>query len=310
MPDETDGLAEYKKQRREDLCGLEDKMKTRIISAAIGLPILGVILFFYHTIAFNIAIALICILGVYEMLHSTKYVSNPVILASSLVYAAAVPFFNIELLQGKLVMLTGVLVIVYLCVLFAKHETMKFEQIAVAFTVSVLIPFALTSFVYIRDAHPKVGIYYILLIFMCAWISDAGAYFIGRVFGKHKLAPTISPKKTIEGAVGGVFFCIVFNIAYTFVYIEIMRNMNVQIEANLIGLLIISVVASLIGIFGDLSASIIKRQTGIKDFGNVIPGHGGIIDRFDSVLLTAPFLFLISEVVDVISIMNVTTIID
>jgi phosphatidate cytidylyltransferase len=285
-------------------------MKTRIISAVIGLPILGVLLFFYDTIAFNIAIALVCVIGVYEMLHSTKYVSNLAILIVSLIYAAAVPFFNIDFLQGKLVMLTGILVVVYLCILFAKHQTIQFEQVAIAFTASVLVPFALSSFVFVRDAHPNVGLYYILLIFMCAWISDAGAYFIGRVFGKHKLAPNISPKKTIEGAIGGIFFCLVFNIAYTYIYMVIMENMGVKVEANLIILLIISIIGSLIGIFGDLSASIIKRQTGIKDFGNIIPGHGGIVDRFDSVLFIAPFLYLISEVFPIISIVTTSIKID
>ncbi len=275
-------------------------MKTRIISAAVGIPILIAVLFFYNTITLNIAIALVCLIGVYEFLHSTKYVTNPAVLVFSMVFAAVIPFTNIPMLKEKRILIIMIYIVAMIVILFTRHSTLKFEQIAVAFTVSVLIPFALSSFVFIRDAYP-VGVYYILLIFLCGWITDAGAYFIGRVFGKHKLAANISPKKTIEGAVGGVVFCVIFNVAFTYVFTVITED-SFHLEANLVALLVITFAASVIGIFGDLFASIVKRQTGIKDFGNVIPGHGGIIDRFDSVLFIAPFVYVMCDFMPILSV--------
>ena len=275
------------------------KMKTRLLSAVIGIPILIAVLFFYDTIVLNIAIALICMIGVYEFLHSTKYVANPVILVCSMLFAGMIPFMNFELMKDRTTLVMLVYIVILIAILFARHNTLKFEEIGVAFTVSVLVPFALSSFVFVRDKYDG-GIFYILLIFLCAWISDAGAYFIGRVFGKHRLAPTISPKKTIEGAVGGVIFCVIFNVAFTYGYTVITED-SLHLEANLIALIVVSFVGSIIGIFGDLFASIVKRQTGIKDFGNIIPGHGGIIDRFDSVLFIAPFIYVMCDIWPIMS---------
>lgn len=275
-------------------------MKTRILSAVIGIPILIAVLFFYDTIVLNIAIAVICIVGVYEFLHSTKYVTNPVVLVVSMLLAGVIPFIRMPFMLDRTTLIVLVYIVCLVVVLFARHNTLRFEQIAVAFTVSVLVPFALSSFVFVRDRYDG-GLYYILLIFLCAWICDAGAYFIGRVFGKHKLSPTISPKKTVEGAVGGVVFCVIFNVAFTYVFTVVTED-SMHLEANLLALLVVSVLGAVIGIFGDLFASIVKRQTGIKDFGNIIPGHGGVIDRFDSVLFIAPFIYVMCDLLPIMSV--------
>lgn len=272
-------------------------MKTRIITALIGLPILGVILFFYDTVALNIALALVGAMAVYEMTYNTRLVTNKGLVLVSMLYALFVPFSQINAVEPYAKLVLMVYVVALVCILFARHNALSFQQVAVSFTVAMTIPFALSCLVFVRDLQPQnvklgLGLYYIILILICAWISDAGAYFIGRAFGKHKMAPTISPKKTIEGAVGGVVFCVIFNIAFTYVYFEIMKSSGTVVEANLIYLTVISVVGSLVGILGDLTASIIKRQCGIKDFGNIMPGHGGIVDRFDSILFIAPFLYV------------------
>ncbi len=279
-------------------------MKKRIITALIGLSILFVVLCFNHTIVLNIAIAVIAVLAVYEILHNTKYITDPALLIISLIYAVLMPFSHTKALEPYSELITMMFIVLLLIVLFRKHKTLPFQQVAICFTSTLLISYALSSIAFVRDVlgddrQIGLGLYYIIFIFICAWVSDAGAYFIGRTFGKHKLAPTISPKKTIEGAIGGIVFCVIFNIAFTFVYFDILKNDKIVLEVNLLNLVILSFVASLIGIVGDLSASIIKRQTGLKDFGTIMPGHGGALDRFDSILFIAPFLFVMLQIFEI-----------
>ena len=121
----------------------------------------------------------------------------------------------------------------------------------------------------------------IWLVVLTAFGTDIFAYFTGYLFGKHKLCPSISPKKTKEGALGGVFGSVILSLAFILI---------VQPDLLIHGL-VIGVLGSIISQFGDLTASIIKRKIGIKDYGNLIPGHGGVLDRFDSVLFTAPFVY-------------------
>ena len=138
------------------------------------------------------------------------------------------------------------------------------------------------------------AIYFILLILCFAWGGDTAAYFTGRAFGKHKLAPRVSPHKTVEGAVGGVLGSMLAGVLLTFVYNQLsgrfdLFSINVTVRHYLV-LLVLGAVASVLGIFGDLFASAVKRQAGIKDYGTIFPGHGGILDRFDSVMFIAPFV--------------------
>ena len=123
----------------------------------------------------------------------------------------------------------------------------------------------------------------LLIPFIMAYCSDTGAYFIGVCFGKHKMCPNISPKKSWEGFVGGIAVAVLVMLAYALL---LARTTDLQI--NLVMALVYGLVGALGSVFGDLMMSVIKRQAGIKDYGKLIPGHGGILDRFDSVLITAP----------------------
>lgn len=141
--------------------------------------------------------------------------------------------------------------------------------------------------------HQNFGSYIYMLCFFCAWSSDTAAYFTGRAFGKHKLCPEISPKKTVEGAVGGVVFCVIFVLCYTFI---ISRILNVRMQV--FNIIIAAILMSVVSMLGDLIASLAKRHYNIKDYGNLFPGHGGMLDRFDSVFATAPILFILYTVFD------------
>ena len=130
-----------------------------------------------------------------------------------------------------------------------------------------------------------------LIAVLSAWVADAGAYFAGTFFGKHKLCPNISPKKTIEGAIGGVVVDVLVMLLCGVLFTELYYQG--QAKADYLVLFIIGFFGAALSILGDLSFSIIKRSCHIKDFGQVIPGHGGILDRFDSVIFTAPFVYLL-----------------
>ena len=128
----------------------------------------------------------------------------------------------------------------------------------------------------------KTGIYYLLLLINFSSVCDTGAYFIGSFFGKHKLCPEISPKKTVEGAIGGIGSSLIVSVILALCFGN---------KGHLVVTLIATVLLCIVGIMGDLFASTIKRSVGLKDYSNLIPGHGGILDRFDSMLLIAPVLY-------------------
>ncbi len=128
------------------------------------------------------------------------------------------------------------------------------------------------------------------LVFLCSWITDSFAYFCGSFFGKHKLIPKISPKKTVEGSVGGTLFCGIFCAVYGIIVAAVFH-----LTVNYAALLISGIFLSVVSQIGDLNASYIKRSHDIKDFGNIFPGHGGMLDRFDSVIAVVPFLYILTR---------------
>ena len=135
------------------------------------------------------------------------------------------------------------------------------------------------------------GTVIIIFPFIAAWITDTFAYFSGRFFGKHKLSPLISPNKTIEGSIGGILGCILAVIAYKYIA-QIIWGLSLDIIYSIA----VIIPASIIAQIGDLSFSYLKREFKIKDFGTILPGHGGILDRFDSLLFAAPFVEILFNI--------------
>lgn len=267
-------------------------MKQRAISAVVALSILAVVLFLYNTIFFNIAIALVGTTAVFELLHPTGYVKSKLVLAFSLVYAFIVPFFSTMEVPGLQIWVSLSYFAALFAVLLGSRLQVRFEEIATAFFISLVVPIALAIVVLMRDRYDH-GLFYTFLICIAAWISDTAAYFTGRFFGKHKLAPLISPKKTVEGAVGGVAAGAIFFLLSCFVYQQIMAYFyDTQIIIIWYRAIWVGMFCSAMGVVGDLMASVVKRQTNLKDFGKIMPGHGGVMDRFDSFLFVAPTLYL------------------
>jgi phosphatidate cytidylyltransferase len=134
------------------------------------------------------------------------------------------------------------------------------------------------------------GLYLAFLVFLCSWGCDTCAYCVGMLIGKHKMSPKLSPKKSVEGAVGGVVGSALLTALYSYIFREQMNLTTTEI-----GLLaLIAAISGLISMVGDLTASAIKRNYEIKDYGHLIPGHGGILDRFDSMIITAPIIYYLA----------------
>jgi phosphatidate cytidylyltransferase len=265
---------------------VSDVMLSRILVAIVGIPFLIAVLLLFPPIVLPVVLALLCAIAVHEALYATGAVRHKGIIGAAMVLALFIPFwlyFGGNILVG---MCAVFLFWVALCMMtIASDQTVTFGQMGMAFVSGLIIPMLLSSFVLIADLeHEK---FLILLPFVSAFTSDAFALFAGMAFGKHKLAPKLSPKKTVEGSVGGfagsVLCCVAYGLLVQAVW---------GFQPNFPVLALYGLVASLVSQLGDLSFSYIKREFGIKDYGHLLPGHGGVLDRFDSVIFCAPFTYI------------------
>ena len=202
-------------------------------------------------------------------------------------YVAAVAYyFLLRLNRADLVTMLCILYLILIMVIYVfSYPKYRSEQIMLAFFGLFYVAFML-SYVYQIRMLPQ-GAFLVWLVFICSWGCDTCAYCVGMLFGKHKMAPKLSPKKSVEGAVGGVVGAALLGVLYAFA----MNRFVPGAEADALQYAILCAVGALISMVGDLAASAIKRNHDIKDYGNLIPGHGGILDRFDSVIFTAPIIY-------------------
>lgn len=262
-------------------------MKMRIITAVVAIPLLLAVLLVAPKLLAALLCAAVCALGAYELLKNTGLVKHVRLLAYSMVSAFAVSlwsFYGMNPLWGRF----GILVffaLMFMEMMLAQTK-LRFERVGMCVVGGLLVPYLLSALV--RIFAMGNGRYFVLIPFVVGFLSDSGAYFIGCKFGKHKLAPVISPKKSVEGVIGGVASAVVGMVIYGLVMQFAFRFRISYANAVLYGFL-----GALCGVFGDLCFSVVKRQTGIKDYGNIIPGHGGVLDRFDSIILIAPVMELL-----------------
>lgn len=271
-------------------------MKTRIISGVVAAILVAGLLvlnsFFSTTVV--IALAVLAAIAVYEMLWCTGAVKVKTPVFAAMIYAAAILWFSFNSFATT-TMVT--LIYVFFVAIFAVigHKKFDMPQLAMAISMPLIISFAFICLAELINFGSKAGLLYFVLLFNFACVTDIGAYFVGSFFGKHKLAPEISPKKTIEGAVGGVV-CSVIGTVITCLVFQIILDRSI----NILLLAAVTPIFSVLGMFGDLFASVIKRYFGIKDYGNIMPGHGGVLDRTDSILFIAPAFLLLLTYVSVI----------
>jgi len=240
-----------------------------------------------------VIISALSVVAVYEMLVATKYIKNKVLSVLSLCFVFLVPVvFIIENLRYNLPLICCFFLLFLFMIMIYKHERVSFEAVSLVGFVSICIPLSLSCLLFIKIISEEHGMFLMIFTLLVIWIGDAGAYFTGTLFGKHKMAPKISPKKSWEGFVGGLILSGLIGFAAPFVYEFIYEfRFDTAIETNKIFFAVTAVICSALGVVGDFSASLVKRQCAVKDFGNIMPGHGGVLDRFDSVLFAAPFMY-------------------
>ena len=259
-------------------------MKTRILVAAIGLPLLLAVVLLLPTVGTAILVAAMSILAVYELMIGAGLVRHLRIFIYSCLMAMMISLWSWLGLPRALGMLC---VIVYLCALFgellAAHAKLHISTICTAIFAGVVIPYLLGALIRLRGMDN--GKFYILVAFLLTMIPDSGAYFAGRFFGKRKLCPVISPHKTVEGAIGGVICTVIFMVIYALIL-----KFAFSFSVNYFYTILYAIIGAGGSILGDLTFSVIKRQVGIKDYGTLLPGHGGILDRFDSTIVVGPLV--------------------
>ncbi len=267
-------------------------MKTRIITAIVAIGILLPVLFFSETPVLPAAMAICSLIAIYEMTSCIGLKKAYALTVPLYLSALGLPFLvryagNIDTVRQAVTALALVVVLYFLAVLTFSHGKYKPTDVSLAFMTAFYILAGFNAIMVLRD-YELGGKYVYLTVFIGAWVTDTFAYFCGMLLGRggrHKLIPDVSPKKTVEGAIGGIVFCILGMVIYGLVI-----NAVTDYHANYPILIVGGLLASIVSQIGDLCMSVIKRAYGIKDYGKLFPGHGGVLDRFDSVLAVSVVL--------------------
>lgn len=256
---------------------MKQRVITAVIAAALFIPIV-----FYGGISFTVLVYFLAYVGLYELIHMKKLpiFFIPTILTVVLLSLILVPSssaFLFDTMGLSKVELTFVIVMLLLTYTVLSKNTFTFDDAAFLLFATLYIGM---GFYYLHETRID-GLRYLFYTLFVIWATDSGAYFIGRAFGKRKLWPDISPNKTVEGAIGGIFCAVIVGLVY---------NGFQQVNEHVIYLIAVTVLVSIFGQIGDLVESAFKRHYGVKDSGYILPGHGGILDRLDSLLFVLPLL--------------------
>ncbi|MBQ8496861.1 MAG: phosphatidate cytidylyltransferase [Clostridia bacterium] len=279
-------------------------MKIRVITAIVAIMVLIPVLLTSNTVAFPIICGFFALMSVFEITGCIDVRKKWCLSISSFIYGVAVSaivtvyfvmakesyasIFSMEKLTAAVLALTFAYIFIVCAATMLSLGKIQFSKAAEMITWVFYIIFGFMSIALLRR-QTEMGAYLYGLVFIGAWMTDTGAYFVGVLFGKHKLIPEVSPKKTVEGAFGGILGCIIGFVLYGFIIQKV-----AVLTVNYLMLVLLAVVISIVSQFGDLIASYVKRECGIKDFGFIFPGHGGVLDRFDSIIAVAPAIYFIT----------------
>lgn len=256
-------------------------MKTRIITALFALPLIIAALIQPYWQIWAIIVFIASLVGLFEFYKATgllQYKSLCVLGIMASVYFVLTFFVNLSFIPFAL----WYSALLFLVLIFSNNKV-PLEKLAVSLFSTVYIPYLLSSIISLRRMDG--GEYYIWLLVVCAFLTDTCAYFTGKAIGRHKLCPALSPNKTIEGAIGGIVGC-----GLSCMLFGLIIKSGFSVDVNFVKLFFLGLICSVGAQLGDISASCIKRQYGIKDYGNLFPGHGGVLDRCDSIIFVAPLL--------------------
>lgn len=267
-------------------------MKTRIISGIVMGVIVAALLalgFLVEPIIITVAVALIAAGAVYELIHNAAGIKSKIAVAGAIVFAflyviasdnsVFVKPYSSLWLSPVLLRAVALAYFLFAVIIILKNNK-EFDLGKVVSLFALPLPYAYAFSCLAGVIKHTDGIYYLLLLLNFSSVCDMGAYFVGVTMGKHKLCPNLSPKKTVEGAVGGIVSSIIVTLIISLCF-----------SKSLVIPMLLTIPFCVLGMLGDLFASAIKRSVGLKDYSNLIPGHGGILDRVDSIIMIAPFLY-------------------
>ncbi len=265
-------------------------MARRIITSLVGIALLIPFIIFSRTWPILIFTTLVSTIAVWEIVscvgHSKKwYVLIPSFLVSIAVQVLTRILSVDAYLTTVLLTYLGFSVLIMTAAVFSKGSFKLFEATQIG-TMVIYQSFGFASLVLLRDMND--GLYLFLLAFVIPWVCDAAAYFVGVFFGKHKMIPDVSPKKTVEGAVGGIVGVVISAVIF-----GLIMQYGFGKTPNYLMLITISIIGGFVSQWGDLIASLLKREYSIKDYGKLFPGHGGIMDRFDSMIAVSIFVYIV-----------------
>ena len=260
--------------------------KTRLLSGIVLVILALCLIISGHEILLFATLAISCI-GMFELYRVFKM--EKTVLAGVGYLAAIVYYCNLQwkFLPDLMILFMAFLILLMFVFVFA-YPKFHVDQVMAAFFGFFYVAVMLSYVYQIRTLER--GLYLAFLVFLCSWGCDTCAYCVGMLIGKHKMSPKLSPKKSVEGAVGGVAGAALLTALYCFIF---RSPMHLE-RGEIVILAVIAAIAGLISMVGDLTASAIKRNYDIKDYGKLIPGHGGILDRFDSMIITAPIIYFLA----------------
>lgn len=269
--------------------------KQRIISAAVGILAFGILMCFVNTVLFPLVIVLICAQISRELcsvILGKKFKLIKFSISNAFISVCIPLFILVDSTYYLRYLLCLLIVIATLCSMWYRAE-LKMERIFFVFIVSLGMSASLSTFILIRNyfsPNYNLCLLAILLVASSAWMTDTGGYFIGNAFGKRKLnCSDISPHKTKEGVIGGIATSLCSGLIICLIF----KLITPELKFDWLLLIIVLLVASVLAVLGDLFASLIKRQYDVKDFGKIMPGHGGLLDRLDSLIFVIPFYYFI-----------------
>lgn len=266
-------------------------MKQRLISAAVGFVLLGFVFWLFDTIFLNIVMAAIGCLALFELARALGLKGRTVLWGLTGLYLCTYLFLPV----GDLAFVYATLFTMFIVVMFSK-EKLTFKEGGAFVAAASMVGLGLGAIIKARDLSPYGGdgIFMFCVCLGLGWVCDTLAFTFGSLFGKRKLCPSISPKKTVEGAIGGVVGTPVVAVIAYILYANLAESSvfaGTVSPVTILCFVFMGAAGAVVGMLGDLAASFIKRECGIKDFGNIMPGHGGAMDRIDSVLFTGVFSY-------------------
>ena len=304
MRSATAATAAFDERRRKK--GDEHIMKSlgpRLLTAVIGIPAVLIVIIFselWHPLV-GIVAGLASVIMVGEFLYAKKLLTFIPLTIVCMLFALLMP---IMVSEGVLAYLLSFLFLILgFVVSLVYHKRLTFSNLAYAMFGTMVITFGMSAIPLACIANGYSVSFFFVLIVLLPWMADGGGYFIGGYCGKRKLCPSISPAKTVEGALGGAVFCVASALLMGLIFQFIVFSGDNAIRVNFASLVVLAILDSILSIIGDISFSLIKRYLKIKDYGTIFPGHGGMLDRCDSVIFTAPLVVILGQFMPFLQIM-------